>query len=183
MQRIPALTTAAAPTASQPMLEAVHKKLGMVPNLIKTFAHSPAVLKYYLAGSEALGGGALPAALREQIALVTAGANGCDYCASAHTLMGKGAGLTAAEMADNLRGHSGHAKTQAALDFAAAVVAARGRVSDAQLQAVRAAGYADDEVVEIVANVVANIFTNYFNHVAGTVIDFPVVKTTESALA
>jgi len=65
----------------------------------------------------------------------------------------------------------------------AAVVAARGRVSDAQLQAVRAAGYADDEVVEIVANVVANIFTNYFNHVAGTVIDFPVVKTTESALA
>jgi uncharacterized peroxidase-related enzyme len=179
MQRIPALTTAAAPAASQPMLEAVHKKLGMVPNLIKTFAHSPAVLKYYLAGSEALGAGTLPAALREQIALVTAGANGCDYCASAHTLMGKGAGLTATEMADNLRGRSGNAKTQAALDFAAAVVATRGRVSDAQLQAVRSAGYADGELVEMVATVVSNIFTNYFNHVAGTVIDFPVVKATE----
>ena len=183
MPRIPALTTAAAPPASQPMLEAVHKKLGMVPNLIKTFAHSPAVLKYYLTGSEALGGGALPATLREQIALVTAGANGCDYCASAHTLIGKGAGLTASEMADNLRGRSGNAKAQAALDFAAAIVAGRGRVGDAQLQAVRAAGYGDAEVVEIVANVVANIFTNYFNHVAGTVIDFPVVKAAEPALA
>lgn len=165
------------------MLEAVHKKLGMIPNLIKTFAHSPAVLKYYLAGGEALGDGALPTALREQIALVTAGANGCDYCASAHTLVGKAAGLTAAEMADNLRGQSGNVKAQAALDFAVAVVAARGRVSDAQLQAVRAAGYADAEVVEIVANVVSNIFTNYFNHVAGTVIDFPVVKASESTLA
>jgi hypothetical protein len=60
MQRIPALATAAAPAASQPLLEAVHKKLGMVPNLFKTFAHSPAVLQYYLAGSEALGGGTLP---------------------------------------------------------------------------------------------------------------------------
>jgi len=97
MQRIPALAATAAPAASQPMLEAVRKKLGMVPNLFKTFAHSPAVLQYYLAGSEALAHGGLPAGLREQIALVAAGANECDYCASAHTLMGKGAGLSAAE--------------------------------------------------------------------------------------
>jgi uncharacterized peroxidase-related enzyme len=183
MQRIPALSTAAAPTASQPLLKAVHEKLGMVPNLLKTFAHSPAVLQYYLAGSEALGAGALPASLREQIALVTAGENECDYCASAHTLMGKGAGLGAAEMAGNLRGRSDNARTQAALDFAAAIVRERGRVSDAQLKAVRAAGYGEGEVVEIVANVVANIFTNYFNHIAGTVIDFPVVKAAAVAHA
>jgi uncharacterized peroxidase-related enzyme len=183
MQRINALATAAAPAASQRMLEAVQKKLGMVPNLFKTFAHSPAVLKYYLAGSEALGTGVLSAGLREQIALVTAGENECDYCASAHTLMGKGAGLNSAEMASNLRGRSADAMVQAALSFAAAVVSERGRVSDAQLQAVRAAGYSEAEVVEIVANVVANIFTNYFNHIAGTVIDFPVVKSTAPAHA
>jgi hypothetical protein len=59
MQRIPALTTATAPAASQPLLEAVGQKLGMVPNLFKTFAHSPAVLQYYLVGSEALGTNAL----------------------------------------------------------------------------------------------------------------------------
>jgi len=183
MQRIAALTTAATPAAAQPLLEAVHKKHGMVPNLFKTFAHSPAVLKYHLAGSEALAASALPAGLREQIALVTAGENECDYCASAHTLMGKGAGLPAAEMAGNLRGRSDNAKTQAALTFAAVIVRERGRVSDAQLQAVRAAGYNEAEVVEIVAVVVANIFTNYFNHIAGTVIDFPVVKSAAPAQA
>ena len=183
MQRIPALTVAAAPAASQTLLAVVGKKLGMVPNLFKTFAHSPAVLQYYLSGSEALGGGSLPATLREQIALVTAGENECDYCASAHTLMGKGAGLAADEMASNLRVRSADAKTQAALDFAAAIVSERGRVSDAQLHAVRAAGYGDAEVVEIVANVAVNIFTNYFNHIAGTVIDFPVVRSAEPAHA
>lgn len=181
MQRIPALTLATAPAASRPLLDAVHQKLGMLPNLFKIFAHSPAVLQFYLAGSEALGAAALPAALREQIALVTAGRNECDYCASAHTLLGKGAGLDSTEVADNLRGRSGNPKTQAALDFAAAIVEERGRISDAQLQAVRAAGYGDAEVVEIVAVVAANIFTNYFNHIAGTVIDFPLVHAAAPA--
>ena len=176
MQRIPALTTSTAPALAQPMLDAVQKKLGMVPNLFKTFAHSPAVLQYYLAGSEALAAGALSAPLREQIALVTAGANDCDYCASAHTLMGKGAGLEAAEMTRNLVGRSDNPKTEAALEFAASIVRERGRISDAQLQSLRAAGFGDDELVEIVANVAANIFTNYFNHIAVTVIDFPAVK-------
>jgi uncharacterized peroxidase-related enzyme len=183
MTRIQVLDVSAASASAQPMLEAVKKKLGMVPNLFKTFAHSPAVLQYYLSGSEALAGGALSAALREQIALVTAGANTCDYCASAHTLMGKGAGLAATEMASNLQGRASDTKTQTALNFSAAIVQERGRVSDADLQAVRAAGFSEAEVVEIVANVAANIFTNYFNHVADTAVDFPLVSTKPMPLA
>jgi uncharacterized peroxidase-related enzyme len=183
MTRIQALDISAAPAAAQPMLEAVKKKLGMAPNLFKTFAHSPAVLQYYLNGSEALAGGSLSAAQREQIALATAGANNCDYCASAHTMLGKGAGVAATELASNLQGHSSDAKTQAALSFASAIVQERGRVSDAQLQAVRNAGYSESDVVEIVANVAANIFTNYFNHIAGTVIDFPMVSASPMPLA
>ena len=183
MPRIEPTNIANTPTASAALLEGVQKKLGMVPNLFKTFAHSPAVLGYYLSGSAALGGGTLSDALREQIALVTAGENECDYCASAHTLMGKSAGVDAAELASNLRGRSANAKTQAALNFAAAIVSERGLVSDEQLQAVRAAGYNDAEVVEMVANVAINIFTNYFNHIAGTVVDFPLVKSAAPAYA
>lgn len=177
MQRIPALEISAAPEASKIMLDAVQKKIGMVPNLFKTFAHSPAVLQFYLHQGEALSSGSLPAALREQIALVTAGTNGCDYCASAHTLMGKGAGLAAAEMTNNLHGVAGDAKTQIALTFAKEVVEKRGRINDAQLHAVREAGYSEAELVEIIAHIAMNLFTNYFNHIAGTVIDFPPVIT------
>jgi uncharacterized peroxidase-related enzyme len=178
MPRITALNPSDAPAQAQPMLAAVKAKLGMVPNLFKTFAHSPAVLQFYLSGSEALAATSISAALREQIALVTAGENECNYCASAHTLMGKGAGVAPAELAANLRGTSGNAKTQAALNFAKVIVAERGRVADADLAEVRAAGYSEAEITEIVATVAANIFTNYFNHIADTEVDFPLVNAT-----
>jgi uncharacterized peroxidase-related enzyme len=179
MQRIEALNPGNTPAASQTMLDAVQKKHGMVPNLFKTIAHSPAALQFYLQQGEALAGGSLSAQLREQIALVTAGSNGCDYCASAHTLMGKGAGLTADEMAGNLHGRASDAKAQAALDFAKAIVQSRGQVTDLQIKAVRIAGYSQADVVEIVAHVAAKLFTNYFNLVAGTVVDFPPVSTAQ----
>jgi uncharacterized peroxidase-related enzyme len=176
MPRITALTLANAPAASQLLLAAAEKKLGMLPNLFATIAHSPAALKFYLGQGEALAGGKLPAGLRHQIALTTSGVNDCDYCASAHTLMGKGSGVGVADLAINLQGRSADAKTQAALTFAKAIVERRGHVGDAAVNAVRAAGWDDAEIVEIIANVGATVFTNLFNNAAGTVIDFPLVE-------
>ena len=176
MQRIEALSPANAPAASAAMLEAVKKQIGMVPNLFKTFAHSPAVLGGYLKQTESLGGGVLPASLREQLAVAIAGQNHCSYCASAHTLMGKGAGVAVEELSHNLQGQSGDAKTQAAIDFAKALLNHRGQIGEADFAAVRAAGFGDAEIVEIIAHVGVNVFTNYFNNAVGTVIDFPVVS-------
>jgi len=177
MQRISALVPSNTPVASQAMLDAVKIKIGMVPNLFKTIAHSPAALQFYLQQMEALAGGVLSAPLREQLALTSAGENACDYCASAHTLMGKGAGVPEKELSENLRGRSDDAKTRAALTFARAIIAGRGQISDMQIEAVRAAGFTDAELVEIIAHVGMNIFTNYFNLVAQTVVDFPLVRT------
>jgi uncharacterized peroxidase-related enzyme len=176
MQRIRALDLPSAPAASQPLLKTVQDKLSVTPNLFKTLAHSPAGLQAYLQQSQALSTGTLSAQLREQIALTTAGANGCDYCASAHALIGKGVGIAADEVAKNLSGVATDTGTQAVLSFVRAVIDKRGHVADAQLNAVREAGYGDAEIVEIVANVAMNIFTNYFNHVAGTEVDFPFVS-------
>src|SRR5262249_28893778 len=79
---------------TQELLNAVKAKMGKVPNLIKTLAHSPGVLEGYLGLSNALGKGVLPAAVREQLALTIGQFNGCEYCLSAHTLGAKYAGLT-----------------------------------------------------------------------------------------
>ncbi len=165
--------------AAQKQLEGVEAKLGSVPNIFQTFAHSPAVLDFYMQGSGALGNTSISAALRESIALTVAGLNHCDYCASAHTLIGKGAGLSDDETADNLHAKSKDAKTQAALDFAALLVTDRGNVNDNDVQAVKDAGFTEGEVLEIVAVVAFNIFTNYFNHVADTDVDFPPVSTSD----
>lgn len=177
MSRIKPIDRAETNEKTQGMLNAVEKKVGMVPNLYATMANSPAVLDAFLSFSKAMSGTSISAPLREQIALVVAGANGCDYCASAHTAVGKKLGVESTELTANLAGNSADRKTQAALDFSKAIVESEGWVSDDEIKSVRDAGYSEGEVTEIVAAVSLNIFTNYFNHVAGTDIDFPLVTT------
>lgn len=166
-----------APSASQPLLEAVKKQIGVVPNLFRLVAHSPASLEGYLGMSGALAKGALPAQTRERIALAVAEINGCNYCLSAHTYMGKNlAKLDDAEIAANRAGGSNDAKADAAVRFAARVTLQRGKVSAEDVLAVKSAGYSDAQIVEIVQHVALNTWTNYINEVAQTEIDFPLVQ-------
>jgi uncharacterized peroxidase-related enzyme len=183
MSRIPIpATTDHAPAASRPLLETVQKQLGVVPNLFRLVAHSPAALEAYVGILGALGRGALPAATRERIALAVAEFDGCSYCLSAHTYLGRNlAKLDDAEIAANRRGASSDPRAAAALRFAVEVLRTRGHVSDGDLAAVKAAGYDDAQVVEIVMHVALNVFTNYVNEVARTDVDFPVVAARKAA--
>lgn len=171
--RITALDPINATGQTAALFTAVKGKLGMVPNLMRTLGHSPAALEAYLGFSATLGKGVLPAAVREQVALTVAETNSCDYCLAAHSLIGKGAGLTPDAIAAARRGSATDAKVDALLKFAAAVVETRGLVSDEALAAVRTAGASDAEIIETVAHVALNILTNYTNHIAQTVVDFP----------
>ncbi len=172
----------ASPAAAQPLLEAVKKQIGVVPNLFRLVSNSPAALEGYLGLSGALGKGTLPAPTRERIALAVAEINGCDYCLSAHTYIGKNmAKLDDAEMTANRSGASNDPKADAALRFAAEVVRRRGHVSDDDVRAIKAAGYDDAQIVEIVLHVALNTWTNYVNSVAETIIDFPVVTARKAA--
>lgn len=183
MARIQPVQPEQASDAARKLLDAVKRQLGLVPNIFKTLAQSPAVLDAYLKQMSALASGDLDPKLREQIALVAAGKNQCDYCASAHTLLGKGAGVAESELVNNLKAQSTDITTQAALSFAAAIVDQRGRVADSELAAVRQAGFSDGQVVEIIAVTCMNIFTNYFNHIADTEVDFPLVSTSSLSQA
>lgn len=170
-----------APAKSQPLLDAVEKQIGVVPNLFRLVGSSPAALEGYLGLNGALGR-TLDAKTRERIALAIAEANGCDYCLSAHAYLGLNlAKIDDAEIALNRAGHSADAKADAAIVFARKVLEARGRVSDAEIAAVRLAGFSEPQVIEIVATVALNVLTNYINNVAETDIDFPVVRAAQAA--
>ena len=173
MSRITAIDPATATGQTAALFTAVKSKLGVVPNLMRTLGHSAAALEAYLGFSGTLATGALPAKTREQIALAVAEQNACDYCLAAHSLIGKGAGLTPDAILAARRATAADAKTDALLKFASAVVTTRGLVPDEALVAVRTAGASDAEIVETVAHVALNILTNYTNHVAQTVVDFP----------
>ena len=177
MSRIPTPATVdAAPQAAHALLNGVKAQLGLVPNLFRVLANSPAALGGYLGLNGALAKGALDARTRERIALAVAEVNGCGYCLAAHTFIGTNlAKLDAAEIAANRAGRSNDAKADAAVRFAVAVTEARGHVGDEALAAVRAAGWSDAEILEITVHVALNTLTNYVNEVAGTEVDFPVV--------
>lgn len=177
----PFATIEAAPEAARPVLEAVRQQLGVVPNLFRVIAHSPAALTGFSGFSAALGR-TLDLRLRERIALAVAQVNGCAYCLSAHSYIAENvARISPAEITQARKASAGDARNAAAVHFAARVVAQRGQVTPAELQAVRDAGFSDQEIVEIIAVAVENIFTNLINNVARTEVDFPLVRASDLA--
>lgn len=183
MSRIRPLTRETATADQAQALAKIEAKMGRVPNVLATLAHSPAALGTYLAATAAIAEGSLDAKARERVALAIATANQCDYCASAHTQIGRQAGLTSEEIEQALHAQADDPKTQALLRFADAVVTERGKVSDATLNAFKAAGWSDGAVFEVVALVALNTLTNYANHIAETAIDFPAVLAPAHAQA
>lgn len=175
MQRLAPVNPAEATGKAKELLDGVQAKLGITPNLMKTLATAPAALEAYLKFGAALSTGRLDAKFREQIAIAVAQVNSCEYCLSAHTALGKMTGLKPEEITASREAHSGDAKRDAGLRFVQTLVVQRGIVSDQDVAKVKAAGFSDGDVAELVANAAINILTNYFNNVAHTDVDFPLV--------
>ncbi|MFG3408714.1 carboxymuconolactone decarboxylase family protein [Streptomyces sp. NPDC048142] len=163
------------------LFTATHQTLGVVPNLARVMANSPAVLKGYLAAVTALSTeGTLSADVGESIALLVAQENGSDYCLSVHTFRGaRTARLSAAEATRARRGEADSPWTAAVLELAAATVRDRGTLADEQLTAARRAGLSDGQIVEVIAHVALNVFTNYLATAARVDIDWPLVRHTD----
>lgn len=181
MSRLTIPSLESAPEGSRATLEAVQKQLGVAPNLYRLMGNSPATLTGF-SGFHAALSGALDAKTRERIALAVAQINGCAYCLAAHTYLGLNVVmLSADEIALNRQGASADSNASVAVAFAVKVTQERGHVSDADLAAVRDAGFSDAQIVEIVALVAVNSFTNFLNEVARTDIDFPEVPVAQAA--
>jgi len=181
MSRLQAVNPSTATGKAKDLLDAVKRKLGLVPNMTKVMAASPAVLEAYLGFSGALAGGLLDAKTREQLALLTAQENHRNYCLSAHTALGKMVGLNHEQIVASREGHGSSPKTTAALAFAKRVLETKGQIGEDDLAAVRGAGFSEGEIAEIIAHVALNVFTNYFNVATDVDIDFPKVSYSEIA--
>ncbi|WAL69081.1 carboxymuconolactone decarboxylase family protein [Amycolatopsis cynarae] len=158
------------------LLVQVEKTLGLIPNMTKVMANSPALLRGYLALSGALAGGVLPGGVREQLAIATAEYNGCEYCLSAHTYIGANiAKVDAGELDKARHAQASDPHTAALLALSDAIARGHGAVADDTVQAARDAGVTDAEIGEVVGHLALNVLTNYFNIVAKVDNDWPVV--------
>lgn len=180
MQRIQSVNPELAQGRTKELFHAVQQALGGIPNTAKVMANSPAVLDSFLAFSTAMKEARIGAKLHNQVKLNTSETNACDYCTSILSAVAPNAGLSADDILAGRTGDSEDHRIKAALAFANDVLEHRGKVSDKQIAAVRAAGFGDGEIVEIVTSVVLGCFTNFLNNVADTELDIPQAEPVEA---
>jgi uncharacterized peroxidase-related enzyme len=176
MTRVQLIDPAHTTSIRKALLDQVHGAFGATPNMFKAVANSPAALQSMWGAFGALGAGVLGDRLGEQIAVAVAERNSCEYCLAAHTLLGKNAGVSEQDMAAAQAGQSADPKTAAALSFALKLVDHRGQVAPDDIAALRAVGFDDEQIVEILAHVALNLFTNYVNVAFDVPVDFPKIK-------
>ncbi|TFW09497.1 carboxymuconolactone decarboxylase family protein [Oxalobacteraceae bacterium OM1] len=157
------------------LLTAIRDQLGMVPNFLKVFANSPVALRAFLGLHGVANDGALDAPTRERIALALAQQNGCEYCVSAHTAIGRKSGLSNDEIAAARAGTSEDAQAAAAVKFAQSLMDKTGEVSALELAEMRNAGFTDAQIVEVITHVGMNFLTNILGKASRVDIDFPKV--------
>lgn len=172
MLSYPIPTNDTAPEGSRAKLMAVEKAWGFAPNLIRTFANSPAVLEGAWALLTAFGKTRFSPAEQQLIALAISVENECGYCAAAHSLMGKGAGLSDAALHATRAGQPLMEPQHEALRrFASVVTATRGNPSDSEIAAFLAAGYDQTAILEVILGVATKTLMNYTDHIASVPLD------------
>lgn len=181
MARVQLIHPQSATGETRALLDAVQAKLGATPNFIRVLANSPQALEGFLGLYGPLGSAQLGKATQERIALAIAEGNSCQYCVSAHTAIGRHAGLSNDEMALNRRGSSNDAKAAATVAFAKALNDNLGDITTTEFDAARDAGLSDGEMVEVIAVVALNIFTNLLGKAMLVDIDFPKVELLDAA--
>jgi uncharacterized peroxidase-related enzyme len=175
MTRTTILTPEQVPAESKAALDGFAKNIGFTPNMMAAFAQSPIAFNAwaYLLGSLSK---ALDVKTRDSIGLAVSEVNGCNYCLTVHSFTAEHlAKLPAEEIILARKGHAADPKRDAAVQFARKVIETRGKVSTADLNAVREAGYTDANAMEIVALVAMYSLTNFFNNVFDPDMDFPAV--------
>lgn len=158
--------------AENAIFEAVKKRYGFVPNLIREMSRNPAVARVYLEGQEALASGVLSPLEQQVVQLAVSAFNECDYCRAAHSLGSKMAGVPAAEIEAVRRGDLPTSPRLRSLVHAAwLVLDTRGSLGDDNVAALEAEGIGRAQLYEIVAIVGLKTISNYINHIAHTPID------------
>jgi uncharacterized peroxidase-related enzyme len=170
MTRIAPISLEHATDTTRPLLEAVQKKIGFLPNLFRVLANAPVALTSYLQISATLAKTSLSATEKEAVFLATSQVNGCDYCVAAHTFFAGKVGLSQQDILS-----ARHGELNAIATLARQITESRGHLSAEQLAAARAAGIDDAKIIEVIAHVAAQTLTNYLNNTALTDIDFPAI--------
>ncbi len=162
-----------APEKSGPLLENIQKTFKFIPNLFGVFANSPVLLEGYMGLEKIFDKGSL-SPVERQIALLSASVeNSCRYCTAAHSTVLKSFMHVPAEIVSAVRSNTpvSDPKLNALVALTKEIVSGRGHVSTQVMNNFLAAGYAKDQVLEILMGVALKTMSNYLDHISPTELD------------
>ena len=165
--------------ANQAIFDNLRKMLGFVPNLYATIGLSENGLEKYLAYQNART--SLSNKEKEAVNLVVSEVNGCRYCLSAHSVIGKMNGFSEEQVLELRAGRSNNPKLNALVALAKDITENRGRASSKNLDAFYAAGYNDGNLVDLILQISDKVAMNYLHNLTQVPIDFPVAKELSQA--
>ncbi len=163
--------------ANQAIFDTLQKALGFVPNLYATIAYSDNGLSKYLAYQNAKT--SLSNKEKEAVNLIVSQVNGCIYCLSAHTVIGKMNGFTDEQVLDIRRGKAASAKLNALVKLAEGITKNRGNADAALVDAFYAEGYTNENLVDLILQVSDKTAMNYLHNLTQVAVDFPLAPSLE----
>ncbi|MCK0114910.1 carboxymuconolactone decarboxylase family protein [Gelidibacter sp. F63206] len=167
---------------NQEIFDNLEKAVGFVPNLYATIAYSDTALESYLQFQNAKT--SLSKKEKEVINLIVSQVNGCNYCLSAHTTIGKMNGFTDEQILELRQGYfSTNEKFDALVKVAKAITINKGKVDDATLENYFNAGYSKGTLVDVILAVGDKVIMNYLHNLTQIDIDFPVAQELETVQA
>jgi uncharacterized peroxidase-related enzyme len=168
MSRLPLHTIDTAPQASRPYLEKSLANNGFLPNLVASLANAPAALEAYLTVGEINARSGLTLAEREVVQITAAAIHGCGFCVAGHTAVALNKAHLPPALVDAVRNQQplSDSRLNTVADFAREVIATRGAVSDAALDAFRGAGFTDANALEVILGVSLATLCNFANNLS-----------------
>lgn len=167
---------------NQGIFDNLQKQLGFVPNLYAAYAYSDTALNDYLALQNRKS--SLRAKEREVINLVVSQINECQYCLSAHTQLGKMNGFTDAQILEIRQGRASFdPKLDALAKFVQNSVVNRSKPDPEVVEALLAAGYTNEQVVDIIIVIGDKMISNFIHGTTNVPIDFPQAPALEATAA
>lgn len=179
MERFKALSFEEANENTQAIFKSIKSKVGMIPNLYAAMGVSDKLLGGFLGFSETLKGGEFTNREHEAIALAAAQANGCAYCISAHTALGKMNGFSEEETLRLRYNRIADEKLNALVTLTTQLIEGKGHPSEEAVQNFLDAGYTKAAFAELIGSVALNTITNYMFHNGSYDIDFPLTQNLE----
>lgn len=170
MSRLTIQTLESAPEASQPYLAKAKARNGFIPNLLGVLANAPSAIETYLTVTEINSRSSFTLAEREVVQITAATNHGCAFCVAGHTAIAYKQGNLPVDLVEGLREQItlADARLDALATFTRAIIRSKGVVSDAELAAFKAAGYAEQQVIEVILGVALATLCNFSNSLAGT---------------